>query len=293
MAGGYRGHVAPCFCLLLIRRLHLHLAIGAVRIPDSTGQAQGELALGLSAGKAVFRIGTDNWRLSVGNQVLRVKVPVIADCRPNLLQPVRIVSPDFQSHPVRDQLLFGFVRELKDVVVGNGPDRSIELIGMTLFHIHQGTALRAFAGRNSTAGMGRTAKPTKITIPLDISSRSDYLAMVVPGKQFPIPLFHAGLRGLFPLIREAVATVLPVEKLRYIALSHTEADESGALNDWLDAAPYSAPVCGTVAAMVSIGDLADRFPRALADGELLPLDKPDNTGVYARQRVARRRGTIA
>ena len=86
-------------------------------------------------------------------------------------------------------------------------------------------------------------------------------------------LFHAGLRGLFPLIHEAVATIMPIEKLRYIALSHTEADESGALNDWLAAAPHSAPVCGTVAAMVSIGDLADRSPRAFADGEVLPLGK--------------------
>ena len=75
-------------------------------------------------------------------------------------------------------------------------------------------------------------------------------------------LFHAGLRGMFPLIREAVATILPVEKLRYITLSHTEADEAGALNDWLAVAPQSVPVCGKVAAMVSIGDLADRPPRA-------------------------------
>lgn len=84
-------------------------------------------------------------------------------------------------------------------------------------------------------------------------------------------LFHAGLRGMFPLIREAVATIVPVEKLRYITLSHTEADEAGALNDWLAAAPQSVPVCGKVAAMVSIGDLADRPPRALADGEVLCL----------------------
>ena len=84
-------------------------------------------------------------------------------------------------------------------------------------------------------------------------------------------LYHAGLRMMFPLIREAVATVMPVEKLRYIVLSHTEADEAGALNAWLAAAPQAVPGCGRVAAMVSIGDLADRPPRALADGELLAL----------------------
>jgi flavorubredoxin len=87
-------------------------------------------------------------------------------------------------------------------------------------------------------------------------------------------LFHTGLRKMFPLIREAVQSVLLVEKLRYVALSHVEADECGSLNEWLLAAPQSVPLCGTVAAMVSIGDLADRAPRVLADGELLHLVAP-------------------
>lgn len=65
-------------------------------------------------------------------------------------------------------------------------------------------------------------------------------------------LFHAGPRKLFPLLREAVATVLPVERLRYIGLSRVEADECGSLNEWLGAAPQSVPLCGRVAAMVSI-----------------------------------------
>src|SRR4249919_1703578 len=84
-------------------------------------------------------------------------------------------------------------------------------------------------------------------------------------------LFHAGLRQLFPLVREAVATVMPVQRLRHIAFSHVEADECGALNHWLEAAPQAAPLCGTVAAMVSVTDLADRAPRALADGESISL----------------------
>ncbi len=86
-------------------------------------------------------------------------------------------------------------------------------------------------------------------------------------------LFHTGLRKMFPLVHEAVASVIPVERLRYIGFSHVEADECGSLNEWLAAAPESVPLCGTVAAMVSIGDLADREPRALADGELLSLGK--------------------
>ena len=84
-------------------------------------------------------------------------------------------------------------------------------------------------------------------------------------------LFHTGPRKMFPLVREAVAGVLPVERLRYIAFSHVEADECGSLNEWLAAAPQCEPLCGTVAAMVSIGDLADRPPRALADGEAVAL----------------------
>ena len=82
-------------------------------------------------------------------------------------------------------------------------------------------------------------------------------------------IFHTGPRKMFSLVREAVASVMPVEKLRYIAFSHVEADECGSLNEWLAAAPRSVPLCGTVAAMVSITDLADRPPRALRDGETL------------------------
>ncbi len=86
-------------------------------------------------------------------------------------------------------------------------------------------------------------------------------------------LFHTGPRKIFPLVREAVTSLLPVERLRYIALSHVEADECGSLNEWLAVAPQSSPLCSVVAAMVSISDLADRPPRALSDGERLSLGK--------------------
>jgi flavorubredoxin len=84
-------------------------------------------------------------------------------------------------------------------------------------------------------------------------------------------LFHLGLRGLFPLVSEAVAAVLPLEGLRYLAFSHFEADECGALNAFLQVAPRAVPVCGRTAALVSVTDFADREPRALADGEQLVL----------------------
>lgn len=86
-------------------------------------------------------------------------------------------------------------------------------------------------------------------------------------------LFHTGLRKMFPLVQEAVSSVLPVEKIRYVAFSHYEADECGSLNDWLRVAPHSEPVCGSIAAMVTIEDVADRAPRAMQDGESLSLGK--------------------
>jgi flavorubredoxin len=86
-------------------------------------------------------------------------------------------------------------------------------------------------------------------------------------------LFHTGLRQLFPLVREAVAHVMTVDRLRYVSFSHVEADECGSLNQWLAAAPQAVPVCGRIAAMTSIEDLADRPPRALADGDVLRLGK--------------------
>ena len=86
-------------------------------------------------------------------------------------------------------------------------------------------------------------------------------------------LFHTGPRKMFPLVREALTSLLPVERLRFIALSHVEADECGSLNEWLAVAPQSSPLCSAVAAMVSISDLADRPPRALADGERLSLGR--------------------
>ena len=84
-------------------------------------------------------------------------------------------------------------------------------------------------------------------------------------------LFHTGLRKLFPVVVEAVRSVMPVEQLRYVAFSHFEQDECGSLNEWLGAAPRATPVCSKVAAMTSINDLANRPPRALADSEVLSL----------------------
>jgi flavorubredoxin len=84
-------------------------------------------------------------------------------------------------------------------------------------------------------------------------------------------LFHTGQRNLFPLVRDALATVMPAERLRWIAFGHLESDESGAMNEWLAAAPEAQVVAGHLANVVSLNDLADRPPHGLADDEVLDL----------------------
>ncbi|MEA2779098.1 MAG: hypothetical protein QOK29_642 [Rhodospirillaceae bacterium] len=84
-------------------------------------------------------------------------------------------------------------------------------------------------------------------------------------------LFHCGHRSMFPAISAAVAKIIPLERLRWITFSHLEADESGAMNDWLAAAPRAEVAHGAMGCMVSLNDMADRLPRALADGEIIEL----------------------
>lgn len=80
-------------------------------------------------------------------------------------------------------------------------------------------------------------------------------------------LFHTGMRGIFPAVRDAIATVMPLARLRWIAFAHVEADECGALAEFLAAAPQARPLCGRLQAMLAIGDLTDREPKVLADGD--------------------------
>lgn len=82
-------------------------------------------------------------------------------------------------------------------------------------------------------------------------------------------LFHTGPRRLFPLVRAQIEKLLPLSELRWIGLSHVEADECGALPEFLAAAPRARPVCSHRAAAWSVADLVDAPPLALADGECL------------------------
>ena len=84
-------------------------------------------------------------------------------------------------------------------------------------------------------------------------------------------LFHTGPRRMFPLVREAVTEVAAPDKLRWITFGHVEADECGAMNDWLAIAPRAEVAHGAIACSVQLMDLADRAPRQLADGEVIDL----------------------
>lgn len=92
---------------------------------------------------------------------------------------------------------------------------------------------------------------------------------LVTGEQ-PL-LFHLGHRKLFAATAAAVARVLPLETLRWLSFGHVEADECGAMNEFLAAAPNASIVHGLIGANVSINDLADRPARTLNDGETLDL----------------------
>lgn len=84
-------------------------------------------------------------------------------------------------------------------------------------------------------------------------------------------LFHTGPRGMFPLVAEAVATVVPVASVRWLTFGHVEADECGSVNMWLAAAPGSQVAHNALGCDVSLNDLCDRRPRPLAEGEVLDI----------------------
>src|SRR6516225_993944 len=50
-------------------------------------------------------------------------------------------------------------------------------------------------------------------------------------------LFHTGLRAMFGSVSSALASVVSMDKLRWVTFGHLEADECGAMNLFLEAAP--------------------------------------------------------
>ena len=86
-------------------------------------------------------------------------------------------------------------------------------------------------------------------------------------------LFHTGMKALFPAVREAVGSVLDPSRIRWVSFSHFEADECGALNEWLTVAPSAQAACSLVGAVVSVDDFAIRPARPLANDEALATGK--------------------
>ena len=86
-------------------------------------------------------------------------------------------------------------------------------------------------------------------------------------------LYHAGLKGMFAPLRDAVATILEPSRLRWISFSHFESDECGGLNDWLGVAPSAQAACSDIGAMVCVNDFTGKPSKGMADGEVLETGK--------------------
>jgi flavorubredoxin len=93
-------------------------------------------------------------------------------------------------------------------------------------------------------------------------------------------LYHTGMRMMFPMLKEAVSSIIDLNKLRWVGFSHFEVDECGSLNDWLEAAPHAQAVCSEIGAMVNMGDYAIRPARGLSKADVL------ETGRYSYRFIA-------
>jgi flavorubredoxin len=122
--------------------------------------------------------------------------------------------------------------------------------------------------------------PTTTEIADDIYRISTWIPDVTPEgftfNQFLVVadeplLFHTGPRGFFPLVSGAVDEIVPVETLAWVSFGHVESDESGSMNMFLGAAPDATVVHNPLACDISLNDLCDRPPLALAEGEVLDL----------------------
>lgn len=86
-------------------------------------------------------------------------------------------------------------------------------------------------------------------------------------------LYHTGMKGIFPLVRDAVAELIDPATLRWIGFSHFEADECGSLPEWQTVAPQATAVCSLVGKMVSIDDFSGKEAKGMNDGEVLETGK--------------------
>ncbi|WP_341503806.1 hypothetical protein [Gallaecimonas sp. GXIMD4217] len=85
-------------------------------------------------------------------------------------------------------------------------------------------------------------------------------------------LMHAGKQSLFEPLKNMVAELMDPRDLAYVAFSHFEADESGALNHWLELAPGALCLTGPIG-RINLSDHAIRAPQVLRDGEAVELGR--------------------
>jgi flavorubredoxin len=119
----------------------------------------------------------------------------------------------------------------------------------------------------------------RISTPLDVIPGGFTFNSYLIENEEPL-LFHTGYRSLFNLNLEAVKKVMPPKKLRWIGGSHFEADEFGALNGFLDAAPQATAFGSEIGVLTSLNDFASRPARALADGEELVIGSRKMKWIY-------------
>jgi flavorubredoxin len=87
-------------------------------------------------------------------------------------------------------------------------------------------------------------------------------------------LFETGMRSLFPNVVDAVARLIPPSSIRWIGFSHYEPDECGSLDEWMELAPASIPVCSFVGAFVNVNMTGPARPaRPLQHGETIRTGK--------------------
>src|SRR2546429_5500248 len=115
---------------------------------------------------------------------------------------------------------------------------------------------------------GTTLDALSIFVPEDAPPQGlSFNHFVITGDE-PL-LFHCGKRKMFPLVSAAVARIMPLERLRWLAFGHFEADECGSMNEWLAAAPSAELMHGVVGCSVSINDMADQPPPGLSNCEII------------------------
>ncbi len=106
----------------------------------------------------------------------------------------------------------------------------------------------------------------RISTPLDIIPGGFTFNSYLVVDDEPL-LFHTGYRKIFAGTLQAIESVMPAKKLRWIGGSHFEGDEYGALNGLLEVAPEATPFGSEIGVLTSLNDFADRPAKGLGDGE--------------------------